>query len=223
MRRMDEWTGTLAETSVGDLTAALASAQPAPGGGTAAAVVASLAASLTSMVVRLSLDRPRYQQHSLLHAEALAASEVARTNFLKLAEDDADAYAGYREARGMPHATDTAAAAREAATREAARRSAEVPLTVVGACHRQAELVERLAGRSNTSVGSDLDVAALLLEAAARGAAANVLVNLASIGDEGYSAMASAQIAEHLQEIQGATARTRELVARGELRPPEAA
>lgn len=220
---MDEWTGKLAETSVGDLTAALASAQPAPGGGTAAAVAASLAASLTSMVVRLSLDRPRYQQHALLHAEALAASDAARTDFLKLAEDDATAYAGYRQARGMPRVTDAEAAAREAATRVAARRSAEVPLTVVEACQRQLDLVERLAGRSNPSAGSDLDVAALLLEAAARGAAANVLVNLASIGDDGYSASARAQIAEHMEQIQGATARTRGLVAGGEQRPPEAA
>ena len=59
--------------------------QPAPGGGAAAAVSAALAASLTAMVVRLSLDRPKYADYADLHREALDGSDATRLRFLQLA------------------------------------------------------------------------------------------------------------------------------------------
>ena len=209
--------------TVDQFTVALASERPTPGGGSAAALAAALGASLTAMVVRLSLGRPTHEQHADLHAEALAASEVARSRFLELADDDAAAYAAYRDARRMPHGSEEEGTARAAATRESAREAAAVPLAVVQECHRQTDLVERLAGRTNVAVASDLDVAALLLDSAARGAAANVLVNLAAVEDEGYSAAVTAELDQRLRQIQGATARTRERVGRGGQRRPEPA
>jgi methenyltetrahydrofolate cyclohydrolase len=220
---MSELTTTVTEMAIGDFVTALASEQPTPGGGSAAAVAAALAASLTEMVVRLSLARPKYEQHAELYADALTASNAARTRFLELADDDAAAYAGYVEARRMPRASESEALARDAATRAAAHEAAVVPLAVVQECHRQIDLVERLAGRSNTSVASDLDVAALLLEGAARGAAANVLVNLSAIEDEVFSASTTTELDQRLRQIQGATARTREHLGKGGQRRPESA
>jgi formiminotetrahydrofolate cyclodeaminase len=218
---MDDSTRSVAETTVADFGQALASEQPTPGGGAAAALAAMLAASLTSMVVRLSLDRPRYAEHASLHDEALVASDDARRRFLELADLDAEAYAGYRQARRMPHDTPAQEEAREAATRAAARRAAEVPLELVRACHAQVDLVERLAGRSNLGVASDLEVAALLLDSAARAAGANVTVNLDAIGDPAYGSAVSAELVQRLQQVQATSDRARERVAKGSLRQPE--
>jgi formiminotetrahydrofolate cyclodeaminase len=212
---------SVAEMSLPGFAEALASEEPVPGGGAAAAVAAALGASLTSMVVRLSVGRPKYAGHADLHAEALGRSDAARAAFLELADADAEAYGAYRAARAMPHGTEAEGATRAAASRDAARGAAQVPLDVVKACHAQIGLVERLAGRTNRYVASDLEVAALLLDSAARSAAANVRVNLGSIGDEGFANAVSAELSQRLQQIESTLDRVQERVAKGTPRRPE--
>lgn len=212
---------SVAEMRVGDFAQALASEKPVPGGGAAAGVAAALGASLTAMVVRLSLDRPKYAEHSALHQEALAASDTARLRFLELAEADAAAYAAYRAARDLPRETEAQQETRAAAIREAARGAAQVPLDTVKACHVQMELVDRCVGRTNLYVASDLEVAALMLDSAARSAAVNVRANLGSIGDEGFASAVTAELDQRLQRIQSTADRARERVAKGTLRRPE--
>lgn len=209
------------DMSVAAFGAALASAEPTPGGGAAAAVAAMLGASLTAMVVRLSVDRPRYAEHAELLAEALAASDAAREQFLVLAQQDAEAYAGYRAARRLPQETAAEREARSEAMRQAARRATDVPFRIVRACHAQIDLVERLAGRTNRGVASDLEVAALLLESAARAAASNVSANLGSIGDEAFASAVSAEMDQRLRQIQTGADRARERIAKATLRRPE--
>ena len=121
----------------------------------------------------------------------------------------------------MSHQTEAEEEARAAATRDAARGAAAVPLDVVKACNAQVDLVERLAGRTNLYVASDLEVAALLLDGAARSAASNVRVNLGSTGDAGYASAVTAELDQRLQQIQSAADRARERVAKGALRRPE--
>jgi methenyltetrahydrofolate cyclohydrolase len=212
-----------AEMTLAEFAESLASGQPVPGGGAAAAITAALAASLTSMVVRLSLDRAAYASHAALHAAALGDSDTARVRFLELAQADAAAYAAYRTARLLPHEGAEAEAVRVAATREAARRSSEVPLETVVACQHQQQLVERLVGRSNRHAASDLEVAALLLEAAARSAAANVMANLAAVGDAAYAERAGSRVLASLQDIEASVARAREMIAAGQDRETESA
>jgi len=214
-------TGPLTDQRLSDFFEALASEEPAPGGGAAAALSAALAASLTAMVVRLSSDRPKYADFVDLHREALAASDSAWARFLELADADATAYAAYRAARSLPHETDAEEAARSAATRDAARGATTVPLQVVRACHAQMEFVDRVAGRTNLYVASDLEVAALLLDTAARAAAVNIRANLPSVGDEGYASAVTAELDQRLQQIQSTADRARERVAKGTLRRPE--
>jgi hypothetical protein len=92
---------------------------------------------------------------------------------------------------------------------------------MVQACQAQLDLVERLAGRTNEHAASDLDVAAMLLESAARAAAANVTANLPAIEDEGFSAAVRAELAQRLQVIQSTADRAHERVARAVPRRPE--
>jgi glutamate formiminotransferase/formiminotetrahydrofolate cyclodeaminase len=212
---------SFASTTLGAFSEALASSDPTPGGGSAAAVAASLAASLTAMVARLSADRARYAPYAATHIRALEAAEAARTRFLALADEDSVAYAAYGAARRLPKETPEESAARDAAIAVAARRAAEVPLEVVRQCHALVHEIESLAGRSNLNAASDLDVGGLLVQAAARGAASNVLINLPSIPDQHVTGAMLTEVEARLHEIESAVARIHGQVRSGNLRGPE--
>jgi formiminotetrahydrofolate cyclodeaminase len=210
------------DLTVGEFVDRLASAAPVPGGGSAAAVAGSLGAALVAMVAALS-DRPRYEAHSALHATAGEAGRALADRFLTLADEDAAAYAGYGSAMKLPRGTDAQAADRTAAIRAAARSASEVPFRTVEACRELVGLAEALAGRCNTNAASDLEVASLLAVAAAHAAAANVEINLPSIGDEALATDLLARTTALVDEIDRLAAHARRTVHGGEAREPLAA
>ena len=96
-------------------TELLASGLPVPGGGSAAAVAGSLAASLIGMVARLCEGRPKFDIHRDTIEAALRDRGSARERFLALADEDAEAFAALSAARRLPKGTNEEAAERERA------------------------------------------------------------------------------------------------------------
>lgn len=198
----------------------LASAEPVPGGGSAAAIAGSLAAALVSMVAALSEGRPKCADHAALHAEVGPAARSLADGFLALADEDADAYAGFGVAMKLPRETDAERETRTAAIRAAARVASQVPFRTVEACYEVVSLAEVLAGRSNRNAASDLEVSSLLAVAAARSAAANVYVNLPAIEDEPAARDLLERTESLVDEIDRLASHTREVVRSGEPREP---
>lgn len=214
-----------ASTSFRDLTIGafvdeLASAAPVPGGGSASAVAASLGAALVAMVASLSEGRPKYAAHADLHRRSHEVGQRLSARFLSLADEDADAYADFAAAMKRPKDSDAERADRKAALSVAARRAAEVPMLTVEACLELVATAESLVGRSNVNASSDLDVATLLAEAAARGAAANVLINLPSVDDDSFSGEATARVMALLTTIDEIVATVHAGVRSGDAREP---
>jgi formiminotetrahydrofolate cyclodeaminase len=208
------------DLSIDDFTARLASAEPVPGGGSASAVTASLGAGLVAMVAQLSAGRAKYAQHEALHAWATEVGSELRDRFLVLADEDSVAYAGYAAAMKLPRHDDEAIAARTIALQTAARTASEVPLRCVEACLELVGAAEALAGRSNVNASSDLNVASLLGEAAARGAAENVFINLPAVGDPALEGEWTGRVQELLAEIESMVSSTREVIGKGDPRDP---
>jgi len=208
------------DLTVAQFVDALASGEPVPGGGAAAAIAGSLGAALVAMVANLSAGRPKYAEHTALLDRTIQAARELQERMLALADEDAEAFAGYGAAMKLPRDTDEEKSIRTAAIRGAALAATLSPLKTVEATLEIVALAEALAGRSNKNASSDLEVAALMSVAACRAAAANVFINLPSLGDETRARDLYARTEGIADVVERLAAQTRELVRKGEARDP---
>jgi len=187
------------QQTVTEFLASVASDAPTPGGGTAAAVAGAMGAALAEMVVALTLAREKYASAHAAVRPIGEAARAARTQFLVLAQEDAESYEDVVTARRLPKTTDSEKAGRDEAIGVANRRAAEVPM-------RTAQLAVKLLGQlpelvevGNPNAASDAGSAALLLEAAAEGALLNVSINLSGVADATFVSRMQRETAD-LQE-----------------------
>jgi formiminotetrahydrofolate cyclodeaminase len=172
------------------------------------------------MVAELTQGRAKYADHADLCEAAAPAARTLSDEFLRLADEDAAAYAACAIALKLPRESFTDQELRERQIRETATVAAEVPLKVVERCVEALGIAESLAGRSNKNASSDLRVASLLLEAAADGAAENVIVNLPLIGSNDWTDATAIRVEDLLQAARRIASTVREVVGSGDSREP---
>jgi len=165
---------------------ALASGEPTPGGGSAAALVGALGAALNSMVANFTLGREKFAAVEAEVARLLQESEALRAELQRLTQADTEAYGQYAAAQKMPRDTEEQKAARSAAMQAALKAAAAVPLAVVSACHRLLQIAAQLVDRGNPNLITDVGVAAKFALAGMECAALNVEINLVYIRDKDF-------------------------------------
>lgn len=173
----------LAQMSAEELTKLLASDAPAPGGGSAAALEGALGAALTAMVCGLTAEKPQYAAYRTEILTVQSRAEALREQLLTWMDRDTEAFLQVSDAFAMPKATGEEKVQRSAAIQRGLTVCTETPLAVMALAVEGLELVKSLLGRYNESAASDLGVAAVSLEACARGAWLNVLINVGSLKD----------------------------------------
>jgi formiminotetrahydrofolate cyclodeaminase len=177
-----------AELSFQGFLDALASDAPTPGGGTAAAAAGAMGASLAQMVAALTLSKEKYAASHEAVRPIREAGELARAEFIVLANEDSTAYDEVVAARRSPKDTDAEKAARARRIALANRRAAEVPMLTARAAVRLLAALPELAEKGNPNAVSDVGAASLLLDACVEGALLNVGINLSSIEDASFVA-----------------------------------
>lgn len=190
-----------ADTTVAQLLAALASPDPTPGGGTAAAIAGAIGASLLVMVTGLAKSRNNLDDEKAALATARTAIEPMASRLMQLADADTQAFNAVMAAYRLPKATDDDKAARSSAIQAALRGATEVPLETLRACGDALAHARAVADYGNQSAASDVGVAIGLLKAAAEGAAANVRINLAGLKDEAFKGATDAETSRLLAAI----------------------
>ncbi len=161
----------------------VASAAPAPGGGSVAAIVGALAAALGEMVVNLTPSSQTGAEAEKPLATALATLRVQRQRLTAASEADERAYAAYRAAASLPRGDADAKRARTQAMQAALVQATDVPLNVAEAAAATAETLITVAQQGNLHLRSDAALGALLAEAALRGALLNVRGNARMLRD----------------------------------------
>ena len=162
---------------------AVASSAPMPGGGSVVAHVGALGAALAEMVAGLTIGRKKYVAVEGEMKELAARAVTLGARLAALVKEDSDSYALVSAAYKLQKETPVQVAARDAAIQAALMKAAAVPLETARACVAVAKLAASCAQNGNTNAVSDAGVAALLAEAACKGAAYNVRINVSSMSD----------------------------------------
>ena len=184
------------DLSISAFLDALASPEPTPGGGTAAAVAGSIGVALLMMVAGLPKTRGNTDAERQHLTEARAALTSVRERLVALADKDADAYDSVVQAYRLPRASDDEKAARKRAIADGLRAATDTPLETLRAIAEAAPHARVVAQFGNPSAASDVRVALELLEAAGAGAAANVEANLGGLHDDVYRKTAASTVVD---------------------------
>lgn len=196
-------TGVPLESGPGKLAAlarpfldAVAEPTATPGGGSVSAFAAALAASLAQMVAGLSRKKKSQAAYVDQLSAAVAEMHAAAAELSAAIDKDAASYDAVLAAFKLPKDTPEDARHREEAIQKATRGAAEVPMSVARKAVEIYERLGQLEAISSASMLSDLRVARLMAAAGARGALANVAINLDSITDASFVASMRKQSSE---------------------------
>jgi glutamate formiminotransferase/formiminotetrahydrofolate cyclodeaminase len=135
------------------------------------------------MVAGLTIGKKKYAAVDAEMKEAALKAVAIGNTLTSLVKRDAEAYSHVSEAYKLPKEPADAAARRSEAVTNALLKAAEVPLETARASVEVAQLAVLVAEKGNTNAVTDAGVAALLAEAACKGADYNVRVNVTALDE----------------------------------------
>lgn len=181
----------------------LASNSPAPGGGSVAALSASITAALSSMVFNLTVGKKVYKGYSEGEQKSvdysLEQSDLEKDEFLNLMNRDTEEFLKLMAAFKLPKETDDEKKLRAEKIQEGYKSALEIPLEVAKKAYNIYEHVFTASKLGNKNAISDAGVAALMLQAAIESAILNVKINLSGIKDEEYKDEVNKQCEEFIE------------------------
>lgn len=172
-----------------DLTAfanETASESPAPGGGSIAAYVGSLGASLATMVANLSAHKRGWDDRWEEFSAWAEKGQYYKENLLKLVDEDTNAFNGIMAAFRLPKGTDDEKVARSQAIQNATKFAIDTPFRTMELALESFEVIKAMAEIGNPNSVTDAGVGALCARAAVHGAYLNVKINCSDMKDKDY-------------------------------------
>jgi len=160
----------------------LAGRLPAPGGGSAAALLGAVGAALLSMVANFTVGKEKFRDVEEDVRRVLEESEALRARLLQLVDEDVRAYEAVSRAFKLPKGPE-----RDEEIGKALREASQVPAEVLQKSFRVLELASELVDKGNPALVTDVGIAALAAHAAVESALLNVEINLKWMRDENFA------------------------------------
>jgi len=170
---------------------------PAPGGGSVAALMGALGASLGGMVANLSAGKRGWDNKLSYFSDWAVTAQQLKDELLFLVDEDTAAFNKVMDAFALPRESAEEKAARAAAIQLASKYAAEVPLRVMETAFKAYPLLAEMAEKGNPASISDVGVGLLALRACIDGAAMNVKINVAQLTNEKFKSA----LVEKLRQI----------------------
>ncbi len=183
-----------------------ASESVAPGGGSVAAYVGVLGASLGTMVANLSSHKRGWDERWAFFSDWAEKGQSIKDELLRLVDEDTKAFNQILEAFRLPKSTEDEKIARKQAIQEATKFAIQVPFKTLELAFQSFDLLKIMAQEGNPASASDVGVGALCARAAVYGALLNVQTNVADLEDKDFAneilqkAVKMAQQADELEK-----------------------
>src|SRR5450432_1027550 len=131
---------------------------PAPGGGSVAALMGALGASLGGMVANVSAGKRGWEEKLDYFSAWAVVGQQLKDELLFLVDEDTAAFNKVMAAFGLPKDSAEEKAARSKAIQGANQYAAEIPLKVMETASRSYDLLAEMASKGNPASISDVGV-----------------------------------------------------------------
>ena len=173
---------------VDDLSAKL----PAPGGGSAAALIGTLGVSLILMVLNYTVGKEKYKKFEAELNQALTTAKELKKKLAILIDKDVEAYKKVSSTFDSGDGTIKEKTLKDAAT---------VPIEICNWSYEAIKLCHGIMDKTNKNLITDIAVAAEFLEAAYNSALYNIKINLKGIKDNEFSLNIAKVIEPQIEEV----------------------
>jgi glutamate formiminotransferase/formiminotetrahydrofolate cyclodeaminase len=190
----------------------LASPQPTPGGGSAAAFSAAEAAALVAMVAGVTLGKKKYEAVGASMQALMQSAEGLRQRLTRAIESDAASFSALMAAFRLPKETPEEKSSRAEAVVQGSLHAARVPLQTSGMALEALNYALEAAEKGNINAITDAATAGALCLAAISAAGANVRVNLSALKGNPQAEEMLAEASRLENEAQGHYAQLKKIL-----------
>ena len=161
----------------------LASSQPVPGGGGAAALVGAIGTALGNMVGSLTVGKKRYADVEEEIVALKAKCDELQKELLDQVPADAEGFEPLAKAYGIPKDDPN----RDEILENATKTACIVPVRIMELCCEGIKAAKIFAEKGSKLAVSDAGCGAVILKAALEAASLNVYINTKSLKDREYA------------------------------------
>ncbi|XP_074658822.1 formimidoyltransferase-cyclodeaminase-like isoform X2 [Tubulanus polymorphus] len=158
----------------------------APGGGSVAALNATMGAALGSMVGQLTYGKRVFESLDATMRRLIPPFYKTMKDLMGFIDADAEAFNDYMTALKLPKSTPDEQERRTVAMQRGLKSAIDVPMTVIRRSNELWPALKEMSQVANINCKSDLQVGARCLESGVLGAFWNVEINVKDISDEEY-------------------------------------